>query len=264
MKNETTLIGTGLYGPTAFAILKSTLNLMKRARVYTRKTLSTAECSTIVKTPSGEVAIRVDHTNSCSYTRSAFFASTQRKSLEYIANYVKGTAKICLKYEKRMTAVPLNTTPVDYAKVGVDGWRRDSDSPAWMIKDDDGKVFATVSHLYLVYEALSKRRDFARKYSPRVVADVVGEPYDPIRTELELAKIEEEKRLNEELSRKINEINAMVDAKYDEQEQARKRIRDEFDAYVDAASEKINRLRAEYKTAVEDMKRRFDSTIAAA
>lgn len=85
-------------------------------------------------------------------------------------------------------------------------WKRDCKA--------ESKVFATfagesviIKELYAIYDALKNRPNMERKYTKKLLADVIGTQRDPVQTEMELARREEVARIETEYRAKIHDAN---------------------------------------------------------
>ncbi len=111
-----------------------------------------------------------------------------------------------------------------------------------------GKTFSMAMG-YALYDVLKGRRLKAGKYLPGALAAVVGEKFDPVRTELENLRREEAKRLAAEYKASYDEIEKWYSAEmnklYEEAGRRRQAAKEKFDAESGRVNEEIDRALAE-------------------
>lgn len=214
----------GVYGPTAERIVAALKHWVAHSCGPRLDAASFQACE-INRAADNEIVL--DVFNDESYERplrSTVFAERYRPDKtdvqirKWLAGVVKGAAKLRLGEqstdEYRSFWLLRDLHKAEIAK--HPGWRRTGDAKVAFAapgKETEDTVF-TVAECYALYEALKDRKAKDSAYPAGTAAAVVGEPFDPVRTELETFREEEMKKIDAALKDELAEISRWYSSEY--------------------------------------------------
>lgn len=140
----------------------------------------------------------------------------------WLAGCVKGTAKMAI-----LNRCNDNLHKTAIAK--VDGWTRTNMTNLYMDSFQDRNIPAAA--YYAVYEILKGRKVDKAKFPAEVFASTVGEPFDPVRVELETYRIEAIEKIQAELAAEIKRLDKEFNTEYE-------KLRAKFNEFKNAAKTK--------------------------
>lgn len=213
-------IHTGLYGEYAETILN---NVKQYCRTYGLK----LDCKSfrLVEFERGvdnEIMLSVfDDLYNVALRKTVFRAGAKNdmQIRAWLAGCVKGLAK------KGLSAAIVDIHKAAIAK--TDGWSRTNDA---MVRAPEC-VDAPVAAYYAVYETLKGRKIAKAKFPGDVFDKTVGQPFDPVRVELETYRREETSKIHAGLADEIARLDKECQAEVD-------RIRAKFDDIKSEARQK--------------------------
>lgn len=230
------IIHTNLYSDSAFTLMCAVRSALAYCNLR-RIDAHNADYCSIVRAPDNEITIEVEY----SWHRNIFrrFEHNDQEVLNYFAWTTKELIrKCCGKF-----SINVNFKTI---------WKRNAKRPD--IVDDGLKLNEAslgkfnVSDVYMFYELLRNRRFVDRKYKAKKLAEMRGEQRDPISTEQERIRREEEQTIKDKYAALIN------DNKYDAwgstlnklmQEESRKASERITAKYKKLSEEKVAALIAE-------------------
>lgn len=124
----------------------------------------------------------------------------------WLAGCVKGVAKLAI----------MNRCGHDLHKAEikkVEGWTRTNVANLSMDLFNDTNIPAAA--YYAVYETLKGRKTTESKFPDGVFASVVGEPFDPIRTELEIYMREAEEKIDTDKNAELYRLDKEFNVEYE-------------------------------------------------
>lgn len=232
----TRTIHTNLYSDSAFDILKAVHNCIDSEHLR-RIDGRNADCCTITRAPDNEVTIEADYV---AWRRSIFrkFQNNDQEILNYFAWVTK---ELLRKYCNN------NTNDYDFNTI----WKRTCTRPDLVSECygiDDNKTI-NISDVYMFYELLRNRCRVDRRYNTKKLAKMRGEMRDPISTEQERIRREEEKKIMDKYEILLKEQNfemwgnKMYTQYRRELEKAQNEIYNKFKKMTDANIAEIKRQR---------------------
>lgn len=213
----------GLYGDAGQKLLVALKSMVQKCG--SRLDAASMRRVEVVRAPDGELCFEVfddDHWDA-PLRKTVFARASDGKKpkddasvRKWLAGVVKGAAKMRLGY----CGYNMHQAEIE----ANEDWRRDRDlviriAPGYEAETADN-VF-TVSQAYAAYESLKGRKPSKDRFCPGAVDQVVGEPFDPVRTELETFRREEMKRIDAELKAEEAEISKWYSSEYTKIEQIR-------------------------------------------
>lgn len=200
-------IHTGLYGQAAEGVLNNVIE-------YCRKYGSNLDSKSFKLV---EVERNVDNEVMLSVFNDLYnvsmFKTVFRDGLKndvqvrlWLAGCVKGVAKLAI----------LNRCNDDLHKAEiakVDGWARTNMANLYMESFRDKDIPAAA--YYAVYETLKGRKTAKAKFPDGVFASAVGEPFDPVRAELETYRREASEKIQTELAAEIKRLDKEFNVEYE-------------------------------------------------
>lgn len=187
------IIHTNLYSDSAFTLMRAVHDALAYGN-FRRADARNADYCSIVRAPDNEITIEVES----SWRRNIFkrFEHNDQEVLNYFAWTTKELIrKYCSKF-----SVNINFKTV---------WKRDAkrydivDDSLMLNEASRGKF--NISDIYMFYELLRNRRFVDRKYKAKALAEMRGEQRDPISTEQERIRREEEKTIRDKYAALIHD-----------------------------------------------------------
>ena len=224
-------IHTGLYGPMAESVLN---NVICYCRQFGSRLDSKSFAMTEVERGvDNEVMLSVfDDTYNVSMYKTVFrngFKNDAQIRL-WLAGCVKGAAKAAL-------APAYNDLhKAEIAK--IDGWSRTNETNIYMTGFQDRDI--PVAAYYAVYEVLKGRKVAKGKFPGNIFASTVGEPFDPVRVELETYRIEETDKIRANLTAECTRLDKEFQVEYDELRKKFNRLKNEARAKAEEAERNLN------------------------
>ena len=212
-------IHTDTFTPKSQAILEALRQYMLN-RWGSTQMARNAYLSEIAIEPNGEivwqVASRLEYDGS--YCRTAYYERSTfacRRDDQKVRDWIALSMKHIIYTEFKRKAI-------DPAK--RDGWKRKNDMRLDCLSTEDNDV--TVAEAYCLFDRLLNRKTFAKRWKKPMLKEIVGEERDAVATELELARREESKKLDDKFeadkkalkrqkSEEINKMYAEIDKKYE-------------------------------------------------
>ena len=124
----------------------------------------------------------------------------------WLAGCIKGVAKLAI-----MNRCGRDLHKAEIKK--VEGWTRTNMANLSMDLFNDGGIPAAA--YYAVYETLKGRKTTDGKFPDGVFASVVGEPFDPIRTELETYMREAEEKIDTDKNAELYRLDKEFNVEYE-------------------------------------------------
>lgn len=194
--SEKRIIHTGLFSENAKHLLQGLFNYIDNYKP--RRVAVTARRCEIIMNPDNEIILQCKLRDRYSYSRSEMIYSIWDRNP---GNDQKPREWIAVMLKKHVIE-----------QCGSDGvWRRDNDArevPELEIKNARGlTIFSpTVAEAYYVYDVLLNRKKIEKRFSEATIKRMHGIQKDPIATEMEIARREEEKRLKDETEQKLRDL----------------------------------------------------------
>ena len=230
----TRTIHTNLYSDSAFDILKAVHNCIDREHLRHIDGRN-ADCCTITRAPDNEVTIEAEYVS----WKQNIFRKFQNNDQEILNYFAWVTKELLRKY--------CNINSYDFKTL----WKRTSIRPDLVSECygiNDNKTI-NISDVYMFYELLRNRRLVNRKYNSKKLAKMRGEMRDPISTEQERIRREEEKKIMDKYEILLKEQNfemwgnKMYTQYRRELEKAQNEIYNKFKKMTDANIAEIKRQR---------------------
>lgn len=230
-------VPTGVYGDTAMEILAGVRDVVERyGSRHDRRSFGAMQFERDVD---GEIVMAVYDDNWRSPVYNTTFRSGRKDDAgvrEWLAGVVKGAFKL------RAARWFYDVHKAEISKLAE--WSRESDVQVELAE----KQFPMAMG-YALYDVLKGRRLKAGKYLAGALDSVVGEKFDPVRTELENLRREEAKRLAAEYKAAYDEVEKWYSEEmnklYEESGRRRGEIKEKFDAESKRVNEEIDRALAE-------------------
>ena len=231
----TRTIHTNLYSDSAFDILKAVHNCMDSEHLR-RIDGRNADWCTITRAPDNEVTIEVEYIS----WRQNIFRKFQNNDQEILNYFAWVTKELLHKYCN-------NNTDYDFKTL----WKRTCARPDLVSECygiNDNKTI-NISDVYMFYELLRNRCRVDRRYNTKKLAKMRGEKRDPISTEQERIRREEEKKIMDKYEILLKEQNfemwgnKMYTQYHRELEKAQNEIYNKFKKMTDANIAEIKRQR---------------------
>ena len=192
-------IHTGLYGPAAESVLN---NVIEYCRKYgsnlDRRSFKLVEAERSVD---NEIMLSVfDDLYNVSMFKTVFKNGLKNDAQVrlWLAGCVKGVAKLAIT----------NRCNDDLHKAEIakiDGWTRTNMTNLYMESFQDRDIPAAA--YYAVYETLKGRKASPSKFPEGIFASAVGEPFDPVRVELETYRRETTDKIYADLAAEIARLD---------------------------------------------------------
>ena len=230
----TRTIHTNLYSDSAFDILKAVHNCINSEHLR-RIDGCNADYCTITRAPDNEVTIEAEYIS----WKQNIFRKFQNNDQEILNYFAWVTKELLRKY--------CNINSYDFKTL----WKRTSIRPDLVSECygiNDNKTI-NISDVYMFYELLRNRRLVNRKYNSKKLAKMRGEMRDPISTEQERIRREEEKKIMDKYEILLKEQNfemwgnKMYTQYRRELEKAQNEIYNKFKKMTDANIAEIKRQR---------------------
>ena len=200
-------IHTGLYGQAAESVLN---NVIEYCRKYGSNLDSRSfKLVEVERSVDNEVMLSVfDDRYDVSMFKTVFRNGLKNDAQIrlWLAGCVKGVAKLAI----------LNRCNDDLHKAEiakVDGWTRTNMTNLYMESFQDRDIPAAA--YYAVYETLKGRKTAKAKFPDGVFASTVGEPFDPVRAELETYRREAAEKIQTELAAEIKRLDKEFNVEYE-------------------------------------------------
>lgn len=219
---EHRIIHTGLFTKKAELFFKCLWDSISENRVrYCREVGN----SSIVRAADNEVLIDCKVSPSGYYKKSFWdkSAGNDRKAKEWIAIKLKEAVRRGHRYNEEF-------------------WSRDNFAKAieHINTKTDERISFRVADAYFIYDTLLNRKGIDRKYGNALIEEMTGTRRDPLATELEIAKREKIKKLNEDYREAKDEIYRRCQRdieefrknRYAQEEVENKALKDKLDADI--------------------------------
>lgn len=218
---DTKEIHTGLYSEKAFKFLEHMLASQLRFRKCGQIRAQFAAIN-IERAPDNEVILTQDPDNRYYYGNS-IWRKPNNEALKWLAIYIK---------EFTRNSVEIHEDGKDGDDSKEITWARDNtrekvklviDTSSYSVCDKDifkGKKSSSlnvkVGDIYFIYDKFMSRKDLDKKYDTDMIDSYVGQPSDPITTEMEIAKRQDIKALKDKLEQDLNSLDREEGEKQDE------------------------------------------------
>lgn len=201
-------IHTGLYGQVAESVLNNVI-------LYGRQYGSNLDSKSfiLVETERGvdnEIMLSVfDDNYGINMDRTVFKIGYKNDAQIrlWLAGCIKGVAKLAI-----MNGCGRDLHKAEIKK--VEGWTRTNVTNLSMDLFNDTNIPAAA--YYAVYEALKGRKTTEGKFPDGIFASVVGEPFDPVRTELETYMREAEEKIDTDKNAELYRLDKEFNVEYED------------------------------------------------
>ena len=242
MSGDITEVHTGLYSDKAFKLLSHIVANQIKTRPW-GNIRTQFESMNVERAPDGEVIFTPDPDKK-NYYFNRIWSKSSNEALKWIAIYIK-------KFVRNFSSCWVNK------KIDDIGWDRDNthdkvefvvDMTFYsvnnkkmfkrMFNGENGKfsVIAPIRDIYFIYDKFMLRKGLDKKYPSKMIDAYVGHPNDPITTEMETAKRQDIKNLEDE-------FNKDIEALHIEHEKEERIIENEYDNKINDLEERFEKKR---------------------
>lgn len=261
MNGDITEVHTGLYSDKAFKLLSHMVAAQIRARPW-GNIRTQFESMNVERAPDGEVIFTPDPDKK-NYYFNRIWGKSNNEALKWIAIYIKQFVRnfsFCWVNEK--------SDGIDWDRDNNhDKVKFDVDMTSYIISNKkmfnsmfNGKygkfsVTAPIRDIYFIYDKFMLRNGLDKKYPSKMINSYVGQPNDPITTEIETAKRQDFKKLEDEFNKDIAALHV-------EYEKEKRIIQIERDNKIDELEERIEKKRQarrqKYLDDIESLSKSYD------